>query len=281
MLQDIAPLRFYPEYNPRRPRENDRVLMFCDEEVQLAGSPASPDIPVYRNVKKLLDTGTLRYLFSVDKTAFFMADPGRLTDDFFSADISVFRKFTPEWMGFAGITGSHLYDWYNARRYCGRCGTAMVHLEKERALRCPVCKRIEYPKINPVVMVAVTKGDYLLVTMYAGGTYSMYSMVAGFVEIGESFEEAAKREVMEETGLAIKNLRYHKSQPWAFSGSLLAGFFADLDGEDHIEVDNIELKEAKWIHYSDIPADDKFDKSGFSLSSDLVLSFYKQKQRSL
>lgn len=110
-----------------------------------------------------------------------------------------------------------------------------------------------YPRINPAVIVGVTNGDKLLLTKYNGREYKKYALVAGFNEIGESLEETVRREVMEETGLRVKNIRYYKSQPWGFTDNILAGYFCEVDGTDEIEVDMQELSVAKWVSREEIP----------------------------
>ena len=112
---------------------------------------------------------------------------------------------------------------------------------------CPECKNIEYPKISPAVIVAVTNGNRLLLSRYARGGYRNYALIAGFAEVGETLEDTVRREVMEEVGLKVKNIRYYKSQPWSFSDSLLVGFFAELDGDDTITLEEEELAEAVWF----------------------------------
>ena len=131
---------------------------------------------------------------------------------------------------FAAVTGMQLNNWYEARRYCGRCGSLNVMGDKERTLVCPDCGLTEYPKISPCVIIGITDGDRIVMTKYAEG-YDKFALVAGFCEIGESFEAAIRREVMEEVGLKVKNITYYDSQPWSYSDSLLAGFFCEVDGD--------------------------------------------------
>ena len=127
----------------------------------------------------------------------------------------------------------------------------------ERALVCPVCGQTEYPKISPAVIVAITNGNKLLMSRYRvnHSTYRGYALIAGFVEIGETFEETVRREVMEEVGLKVKNIRYFKSQPWAFTDTEMIGFFAELDGDDKIRLQEDELSEAGWYTREEIPDD--------------------------
>ena len=140
---------------------------------------------------------------------------------------------------------------------------------KERMLYCPECHNMVYPRISPAVIVGVLNGDQILMSKYAGRAYTNYALIAGFTEIGESAEQTVAREVMEEVGLRVKNIRYYKSQPWAFSGSLLMGFFCDLDGDDKIILDKNELAEAGWFRRSEIDlADDHI-----SLTREMIMQF--------
>lgn len=106
---------------------------------------------------------------------------------------------------------------------------------------CPECRITEYPKISPAVIVGVTHGNKLLMSKYANRDFNKYALIAGFTEIGETIEETVRREVMEEVGLKVKNIRYYKSQPWSFTDTLLFGFFAELDGDETITLDREEL----------------------------------------
>ena len=101
-----------------------------------------------------------------------------------------------------------------------------------------------FPKIAPAVIVGVTHGDKILMTKYAGREYKRYALIAGFTEIGETAEETVKREVMEEVGLTVKNIRYYKSQPWGFDSNLLLGYFCELAEEEEIHLDEEELSVA-------------------------------------
>ena len=123
----------------------------------------------------------------------------------------------------------------------------------QRALACPECGNTVYPGIAPVVMVAVTDGDRLLMTKYADRSLPQWVLISGFVEAGETLEEAAEREVYEETGIRIRDLRYFGSQPWGFYGSVIAGYTARLDGPDGIRLDRKELAAAEWHPRTGLP----------------------------
>ena len=167
----------------------------------------------------------------------------------------VFRNFEPEYLAFAGITATQINRFRLDRRYCGRCGHPTVPSTTERACICPECGQIEYPKISPAVIIAIvdTGWDKILLTRYAGGSYRHLALVAGFVEVGETFKGAARREIMEEVGLKVSDLVYYKSQPWSFSDSAMIGFFAKLDGDPAITLQESELGEAKWFSRDEVP----------------------------
>ena len=162
-----------------------------------------------------------------------------------------------------------VYRWYQSRKFCGHCGQPMVHDDKERMMRCPDCGMMEFPKICPAVIIAVTHGDKILMSKYAGREYKKYALLAGFNETGESIEETVRREVMEEVGLKVKNLRYYKSQPWSFTDTLLMGFFCELDGEDGITLDTDELAMAEWFERDKMPV----EAEDLSLTNEMMMAF--------
>ena len=143
--------------------------------------------------------------------------------------------------------------WWRARhRFCGCCGTPTVEASGERALRCPTCEASFFPSASPAVIVAITRGDRLLLAHNKSWRSSMFSLLAGFLDPGETLEQAVAREVREEVGIAIGDIRYVTSQPWPFPNSLMAGFRAvHVAGE--IEVDGKEIAEAGWFTREALP----------------------------
>jgi NAD+ diphosphatase len=156
----------------------------------------------------------------------------------------------PEW-DLAG-RAVQLVEWRRTSRYCGRCGTPTVTSPGERALRCPHCGLTAYPRLAPAVIVLVRRGELALLAAGRNFRGGMQSALAGFVEPGENLEEAVHREVGEEVGVALKNLRYVGSQPWPFPHSLMVAFTAEWAGGD-IEVDGDEILEADWRSVDDLP----------------------------
>ena len=139
---------------------------------------------------------------------------------------------------------------------------------------CPSCGNQEYPVLCPAVIVGITNGDKIILSKYEGRRFKRYALIAGFAEIGETIEETVHREVMEEVGLKVKNLRYYKSQPWSFSGTLLFGFFCDVDGDDTLTVDHEELSMAQWVERDKIPDQG----NNISLTKEMMMLFRDGKE---
>ncbi|WP_166422678.1 NAD(+) diphosphatase [Paraglaciecola sp. 20A4] len=138
-------------------------------------------------------------------------------------------------------------------RFCGQCGSTMQKIDWEMAMHCHRCNHRCYPRISPCIIVAIRNGDKILLAQgKPQKERNMFSTLAGFVESGETLEHAVHREVFEEVGVAVKNLRYVSSQPWPFPHSLMVGFLADFDSGD-IKVDGHEIIEAHWFKYDELP----------------------------
>lgn len=137
-------------------------------------------------------------------------------------------------------------------KFCGQCGSRMEAVHWELAMHCHRCQHRCYPRISPCIIVAVRKGEQILLAQGAHHKEGMYSTLAGFVESGESLEQAVHREIMEEVGIKVKNLRYFASQPWPFPHSLMMGFLADWDSGE-IQVDGKEILAADWFDFDKLP----------------------------
>ena len=269
MIQDIAPKKLHIEYFRYYPREEDTVLI-CRGQTVLLRQDKSGRISFPKVSEFPADRLKFQYLFRIDQERYFLGIPQsekNPEEDMGTwlqkempgcqfAPVWIFRKGQPRDKAFAGVVGHRLAQWYEDTRYCGHCGIPNVHDEKERMMRCPKCGRTHYPVICPAVIVAVVHDGKLLMSKYAGREYKNYALIAGFAETGETIEETVHREVMEEVGLPVKNLHFYKSQPWPFSGTLLMGFFCELDGgKDTITLEEDELSEAGWYTPEQVPAD--------------------------
>jgi NAD+ diphosphatase len=158
---------------------------------------------------------------------------------------SLFGSLDEEVLGVAG-RATQIAEWARTHRFCGACASPMQLAPGERCFKCARCGHLAYPRISPAMMVLIRKGDAVLLALHAASPNKRYSPLAGFLEAGESVEEAVHREVFEEVGLRVQNLRYFASQSWPFPHSLMIAFTADyLDGE--IKVDASEIADARWF----------------------------------
>ena len=145
-----------------------------------------------------------------------------------------------------------LLSWRSGMRFCPHCGTALTDSPTLTARECPECKSLHFPKIEPCVIVVIRKGNQILLARHVERNQDIYACIAGFVEDGESLEQALRREIREETGLEVKNIRYFGSQSWPFPYQLMIGFTAEYaSGEIHVQKE--ELQEARWFDIHDLP----------------------------
>lgn len=279
MLQDLDTGRLENEFRNTSVGEEDTILCFHEGQVLLCrGSDDTLTLPTFSRMA-VWQTPAVppRYLFRMQEQRFFLwMDTASVspTDGFSYEPVRTLRQLTSKAVCFAVMTGWHLYNWYRANRFCGCCGTPTQHDNTERMLRCPNCGNMIFPRISPAVIVAVTDGERILLSKYAGRAYTRYALLAGYTEIGETVEQTVHREVMEEVGLKVKNLRYYKSQPWGVDSTLLMGFFCDVDGSDVIHIDETELSMAAWYSRDALPAHD----DGISLTREMIRVFEEGKE---
>lgn len=275
MIQDLENHIFHNEYHPVPPKKTDCILYYEKHAALVHTSHDMLTFPSFGDVEAAVPDiyEHYLYLFSIDETRYYLIPSfcPEWAPGFAMEDVSVFRTLGPRKHAFALITGFHLFTWYQTHRFCGACGHENIHDKKERMMLCPACGNTQYPRISPAVIVAVRNGEKLLLSKYAGRNHTRYALIAGFAEIGETLEETVKREVMEEVGLKVKNIHYYKSQPWALSGSLLSGFYCDLDGDDQITLDETELAVAEWFERKEIP----YENYDVSLTREMMLQFKK------
>jgi NAD+ diphosphatase len=146
----------------------------------------------------------------------------------------------------------HLMNWLRRSQYCGTCGAEFIDKADELARICPACGRVEYPRISPATITAVIKDDSILLAHNRSFRAGRYGLIAGFVEPGETLEDCVRREILEETGITVRNISYIGSQPWPFPDSLMAGFTAEYDSGE-VRADGSELSDARWFRRGELP----------------------------
>ncbi len=270
MIQEIEPLCLDNQYHPTLPGPGAKVCAFRGKSSLVSRRGEEIALPDWEQVAPGVSRWV--YLFRVGEVNYFLAElrpDFPLPEGYSYEELRAHRKLSPKHVVYAEMTAWHLYVWYRDNQRCGRCGSPVKHDGKLRMLSCPDCGNVIFPKICPAIITAVVHGDRILLTRYAGRAYKSYALVAGFCEIGETAEDTVRREVFEETGLHVKNLRYWATQPWGIECDLLIGYFCELDGAEDITLDRDELSMAGWYAREelDIPADD------VSLTNDMIRAF--------
>ncbi len=250
MIQDIAPDRLENAYRTIKPNDGDSAAVF-DADGKMLADVRDGEIR-FPNGKQLSLAGAV-YLFAAGGKRYFLPPDGTACacEGFAYKSMRELRDAGHGTALFAAFTAYHLWRWYADNRFCGRCGAKTAPHARERALQCAACGNVVYPRLNPAVIVGVIRGESLLITRYRTG-YAHNALVAGFTEIGETLEETVRREVMEETGLRVKNIRYYKSQPWGMAQDILMGFYCDADGDGEVRADGTELKYAAFVERREI-----------------------------
>lgn len=266
MIQDISPHIYHNEFSKKPPSPADHILIYRENALLCRVEQEAVVLP------SVAELGSLpcQYLFSIDDTGYYLCE-GTPPDaaGWNWENTRSLRRCRPDEHLFALAAGESLWRWYQNNRFCGRCGQPMTHGDTERSQVCTACGNTVYPKICPAVIVAVHDGDRLILTRYRGRPFKQYALIAGFNEIGESIEDTVRREVLEEVGVRVKDLQFYKSQPWVFTDTLLMGFFARLDGDDAITIEEDELSEGAWFHRDQIPE----DHSNISLTGEMIEYF--------
>ncbi len=271
MIQDISPLKLDNHYSPDVKPEQDSIIFHFRNNDVLCQENSEKLFPLYEN---FTIPDNLIYLFSISERKYFLLRDSVIVipENFDYADVKKLRhnNSIDRTDIFALATAYHLSQWYNNNRFCGKCGGITTDDRSERALECTFCGKIIYPRINPAVIVGVTDGNRLLITRYAANRgVNCDALIAGFTEAGETLEETVNREVMEEVGLKVKNIHYYKSQPWGYSGCILAGFYCEADGNTNIILDKSELSTAEWVERENITG----QPDDLSLTNEMMINF--------
>ncbi|MBR6739292.1 MAG: NAD(+) diphosphatase [Oscillospiraceae bacterium] len=279
MVHEIFPKKFDNQYRPeKKPGANAFVTQFVGRDLLCRVDENELQLPR----RKQFSDGdeAFIYLFSIDADEYYLLHENtrREMEGWSYRDINLFRNEKPQHIAYAGVSAWHLYCWYRDSEYCGRCGTKAEHDGKERMMHCPKCGNMMFPRIMPSVIVGVINGDSILLTQYNRPGAKRTALIAGFTEFGETIEETVTREVMEEVGLKVKNLRYYKSQPWGISGGgLLFGFWCEVDGDGTITIDGVELADAAWVSREELQRD--FVDTGIALTGEMIRVFSEGREK--
>ena len=223
MLQDLSFGHLDNQYRERTPQNKDRVLCMRGGDILIHREEDNTlSLPRWEQVAECCENWhrwggmQAQFIFSMQEEDYYlwMGEAGDVPGFAYEPAASL-RQTVSKNICFAAMTGWHLFTWYRNNQFCGRCGGHTEHDHKERMLRCPACGNAIYPRISPAVIVAVTDGDRLVLSKYAGRAYTRFALIAGFVEIGETAEECVAREVMEEVGLKVKTSATTRASPGA------------------------------------------------------------------
>jgi NAD+ diphosphatase len=276
MIQDIFPSVFDNHFENHKVSDDDIVFDFWDDKVYVSYDTKAQKLklPTFKDFARPALSAI--YLFSIDNKKYFL-----IKDDIVPfANLDGYSFLTPRQLRdmplaskveiFAVFSAYHIWKWYGDNQFCGRCRHQLELDTVERALVCRECQSKIYPRINPAVIIGILnqKKDKILITKYRTG-YAHSALVAGFTEFGETLEQTVEREVMEEVGLKVKNIRYYKSQPWALAQDILAGFFCEVDGDETIRMDEGELKYAEWVSREDV----ELQPNDYSLTNEMMKLF--------
>lgn len=270
MFQDIIN-NYNIEYDSEPVNSCDIILAYSDGKMFYNIDNNNLCLPHYSDIK--ININDTLFLFLLNGIRFFLykGEQDLKCQDFSYGDINQLKSLNASDLLYAAVTGYHYYSFHEENKFCGKCGEKLKHVPDKRCMLCDSCGNEIFPKISPAVIVGVIdeKTDSILMTRYAKGSYKKLALVAGFAEMGESGEQAAKREAMEETGIEICDLNYYKSQPWGFAQNLLIGYFAKLKGKREIVIDETELSEAMWVKREDVKA----QPNSISLTGEMLWKF--------
>ncbi len=253
MIQDIQPHVFNNSFIQADCSSDDYVFQFRGDDLLLRQQGEECVIPSRKESVQSCEQGI--FLFSLDNTNCFLVHDFVAPDDagYVYRGVNLFRVLHPKQVSWASIVAHQLLNWYELNRFCGKCGAVMKPKHDERAVCCETCGNIVYPKISPAVIVAIVCRDKILLGKGINFRGGFYSLIAGYADVGESLEATVVREVKEETGLDVKNIRYYKSSPWPVSGSLMIGFIAEADDRQPIVIDPKEISDAGWFSRDGLP----------------------------
>ncbi|GFZ31934.1 NADH pyrophosphatase [Clostridium zeae] len=240
----------------KKSTENDFMFAFFNGNILVKIEENSIKIPLLKELKQLnIKYDEQFFIGEINEISCFATETYsefKLTEGFELMTLRDFAAATNECLFSAAGRANQILHWNRTNMFCGKCGAKTVIKEDEMAKACTKCNHVIYPVICPAIIVAVMKEDKILLAHNSNFKNNMYSLIAGFVEAGEDLESAVKREVLEEVGIHIKNIRYHNSSPWPFPNSLMLGFIAEYESGE-IKVDGKEILYADWFEKDSLP----------------------------
>ena len=255
MLHEIYPHSFQNQYTPNKKiEEDDYILHFKGNSVLLKSYSDTKELPRRKDIVHNVDDSAFTFLFTFNGNSCFLVE--NLDADYTQFEfenVSFFRTTKQQELAWVCMVAFHLNNWYLNNKFCGKCGNPTKHKEDERALVCNSCHHTIYPTISPAIIVAIISGEKILLARGVNFRGNWFSLVAGYVDVGESLEETVKREVNEEVGINVTNICYYKSQPWGYSGSMMIGFVAQADENQPVVIDENEIAEAAWFTKDNLP----------------------------
>ena len=231
------------------------AFAFRESRLLVGGTEAAPTIPESSALTEWGIEASRHYLGELNGTAclaMLLADDAPKPEGWRYAGLRSLFFRLPDALLAIAARAFQVVEWDRTHRYCGRCGTPTREKTAERAKECPACGYVAYPRVTPAMMVLVTRGSELLLARSPRFPAGTYSALAGFVEAGETIEDCVRREVREEVGIEVSDIRYFASQSWAFPHSLMIAYNAEYAGGE-LKLDEAEIAEARWFPWHAVP----------------------------
>lgn len=251
MLEQSISIKLTPVFKPRD--ETTSILLgFCGDALLMAVDGTLPPAFLFESLGKPRHSFNIGEIEHEFYTLLIWEENTPLPEELVKTNLRHFLDtYTPHLFVMLS-RAKELAHWLYDNQYCGRCGNEVGYSAKFSSLTCKACGFTIFPKLSPACIVLITKKDEILLARSPHFAKDMYSLLAGFVEAGESVEDATHREVYEEVGIRIKNLRYFASQPWPFPHSLMIGFFAEYESGE-LRLQEEEIEDAKWYTKENLP----------------------------
>jgi NAD+ diphosphatase len=256
MIHEISPHIFDNKYlSVSCIGDDDYIFHFKDNSLLMKSDNEEFTIPRKKEIDNHIDTNEFYFLFTFNHIPCFLVIDlsENIENQFVFKEINFFRSFKQKEIAWISIVAFQLKNWYFNNKFCSTCGSKTRIHSEERAIVCPDCHSTVYPRISPAIIVSIVSNNKILLATNSNFPSGWYSLIAGYADIGESLEETVIREVKEEVGLVVSNIRYYKSQPWPYSGSMMIGFIADADDNQMIQVDGKEITHAAWFMKGNLP----------------------------